>query len=766
MFIRPRLKTILYAFTILLTLTIISGVIGISYSFYFFDKELSAKIESKKFILPTEYYAAPLTFYPHSVVDISDLEKKFISQGYRQREYDQILLPGDYFKASGELCSSRLQINLPKEVNLCFGWVAIESNPKSAANSIQVLALQDGLIVDVFKGAPFVASSEAHTEPSLLAQYVGTEPLMQRNISLGETPTTCLNAIMAIEDASFLDHSGVSYKGIFRALLKNITSGRRAQGGSTITQQLVKNYFLTNERTIKRKAQEFIMSILLESQFTKDQILETYLNIIYMGQNGPFQVRGYGSASDFYFNKKISDLNLSECSLLAAIVNSPGLYNPFKRPLNAERRRNLVLNKMLEQNFVSANQFNEAKQTPLPKSPHTIASETAPYFLDAVRKQLATMSMNPEGLKIYTALDLESQSSAQKALQEHLELLEQSNNHIKKMKEQKNILEGAILLADNRTGLIRVAVGGRNYRLTQFNRAIDGSRQVGSIMKPFVYLSALLEGSTNRRVFTPITVIKDEKTTYKYEGQSWTPENYGKKFFGPVPLFYALKNSLNAATVALGMEVGLDKIVNLSHKLGITSELKPLPSMTLGSFEMRPTEVLKSYMTLANLGQLKQISFIRQINNSDGTRLYLHDAQPQETVDPIAISSLVGMMKQTVVSGTARSIFLQGFTRPAAGKTGTTSDNRDAWFAGFTPYLTAVVWVGYDNNLPHGLTGSSGAVPIWTNLMKKVALKFPPDDFQWPEQVNKIELNEEQLRALNALGDGDPKTVELIDRKN
>jgi penicillin-binding protein 1B len=260
--------------------------------------------------------------------------------------------------------------------------------------------------------------------------------------------------------------------------------------------------------------------------------------------------------------------------------------------------------------------------------------------------------------------------------------------------------------------------------------------------------------------------LNDEKFNWKYEGQNWSPDNYGKAYFGSVPMFFALKNSLNAATASLGQQVGLGNIIDITHEAGVKSELRSFPAMTLGAFEMYPREVLQSYMTLANMGRRQNISFIRKAINADGKEVFAHQPNPTQVIDAPATASLVSMMKQTVLSGSARSITLNGFLNPAAGKTGTTSDNRDAWFSGFTPYLTTVVWVGYDNNTPHKLTGSSGAVPVWTQFMKKIGTRFPADDFPWPEHTKKVVLDENTLRSLNALRENDPTQVELIFDEN
>ncbi|WP_340597653.1 transglycosylase domain-containing protein [Bdellovibrio sp. GT3] len=749
-----------------MTLAIIAGLGFATYSYFSLEKEMTQKLESKRFIVPTEYYAGPRVFSARNSGSPDGIESLFTKQNFRRRDYDQRLLQGDYFIADREQCSARLQLPLDENQIGCFAWVNKDISTAKVDSSMQILVFQnDSTISKIYIGAPFQEVASVFGEAPLLAQYIGNEPLMQKTVTLGEVPPTCSNAIMAIEDAQFLEHGGISFKGILRALVRNITTGRK-EGGSTITQQLVKNYFLTSERTLKRKYQEFIMSILLESRFNKDEILETYLNVIYMGQNGSFQVRGYGSAARYYFNKEVSDLDLSECSLLAAIVNSPGLYNPFKKPANAERRRHLVLDKMKGLNFISDSQMTEADNKPLPRAPVTLATETAPYYLDAVRKQMEALKVPVEGLRIYTALDLESQQAAQESLSNHLNNLEKTNKHIKGLKEKGNNLEGIVLVGDNRTGLVTVVVGGRNYRMTQFNRAIDGHRQVGSTMKPFVYLTALMNETSEGKPYTPMTLLNDEKQSIKFEGQNWAPENYGKKYYGMVPMFYALKNSMNAATANLGMNVGIGNIVDVAHKFGVESELKPFPSLTLGAFEMYPREVLQSYMTIANLGLRKDISFVRKALNAEGAEVFTFNPNDRQVEDPAIVASLISMMKQVIISGSARAIPLNGFTNPAAGKTGTTNDNKDAWFSGFTPYLTTIVWVGYDNNLQHKLTGSSGGVPVWTDFMKRIGSRFPADDFTLPEDAVKVVLDEETLKALNALqAPFDPTSVELVFKK-
>lgn len=763
--LRPRLKTILSRITIILAACFTLGVGLCAYAFFDLENEMTKKLESKKFLVPTEYYAAPTVYNARMLVSQSSVIELLKKRNYRQREIDQRLLPGDFFAGDRSQCIARLRAELNDQQTGCLIFVNSDVPSEQAEQQTQSLIFQnDGSLSLVLKGT--LPVEEVSLEAPLLAQYIGVDPLMQTEVTLGQTPPQCLNAIISIEDNSFLDHGGVSYKGIFRALVKNVTSGRKAQGGSTITQQLVKNYFLTSEKKFKRKVQELIMSVMLESRFSKDQILETYINVIYMGQNGAFQVRGYGSAARYYFGKDLAQLDLPECALLAAVINSPGRFSPFKQVENATKRRNIVLDKMLELKFISESEAKAARETPLPKITPALATETAPYYIDAVRKQMAFQNIPLEGSKIYTALDLEAQNVAQIALQDHLSQLEKSNKTIKAIKEKGTSLEGMVLSGNPKTGLVSVAVGGRNFRMTQFNRAVDGHRQVGSIMKPFVFLTALENKNKEGVQYTPISLLNDEKFTTKYEGQSWTPENYGKKYYGTVPMFFALKNSLNAATASLGIEVGLDKVIETGRMLGLESEMQSFPSLTLGSFELYPKEVLRAYMAFSQMGQRVMISYVRRVTDLNGKELFAHSPAPIPSVEASSVASLVSMMKQTILSGSARSVPMNGFYHPAAGKTGTTNDYKDAWFGGFTPYVTTVVWIGYDKNITHGLSGSSGALPVWTQFMKKVATRYPPDDFAWPENTEVRHFDEETLRSLGAMKDPfDPTSVDLVFKK-
>jgi penicillin-binding protein 1B len=539
-----------------------------------------------------------------------------------------------------------------------------------------------------------------------------------------------LNAVLAIEDSQFLNHSGFSLTSIARAIYNNVFGSGIKQGASTITQQLVKNYFLTPEKTLRRKAREFFLAVALETIASKDLILETYLNIIYLGQSGPFQIRGFPAASQFYFQKDIESLEVHECALLAAVLNSPGLYDPFKKPQNAFKRRNLVLERMVSLGFITDEETQLAKNTPLPQTALSQAAETAPYFIQAVNKELSEKNVFFTGGAVFTTMDLFQQAAAQQAVNEGVEKILQAHP---KLKEKPEALQSLFLSVDVRSGGVTSLVGGRSYRTSQFNRAIQGHRQIGSLMKPFVFLSAFLNSDTN----TPMTEILDEKKIYEYEGQSWSPENYDKKFNGAVPMYFALKNSLNAATANLGMQVGLEKIIETAKNLGVESELKALPSLTLGAFELYANEVAQSYLTLANFGRFQKISFVESVVSTSGEVLYQRNFPAEDRLSPSKVAMLVGIMRQTLLTGTAKGLKSFNFASEVAGKSGTTSDHKDAWFAGFSPHLLAVAWVGFDDNTSTKLTGSSGPAPIWGQFIKSTEDFFSKDLFHWPANTEK-----------------------------
>ncbi len=754
-----KLKPFLVAFSVVVTLLIISLGVWVHH----LDSEIITQLEQKNLVPPMEFYSSPWILRKGHVLNFVEFKHMLLKRNYRERTIDQALLAGDFVTMPGGSCQTQLSFTQSPEVAQCV----IIKDPEDEMAMKGILLDSENQVLMTLAGNPLQEIDTLEFAPLKFAQYLGNQPILQTPVNLGEVPAACLNGIMAIEDDQFLEHSGISPTGIVRAFWKNLQAGRSAQGGSTITQQLVKNYFLSPEKTLRRKLTELAMSVIFETHASKDAILETYLNIIYLGQSGAFEIRGYGAAADYYFNHTVDQLSIPECALLAAIVNSPGSYNPFTKPEKALKRRSLVLHKMQEKGWLSEEEVNEFEKAPLPTQKQISISETAPYFIDATLKQLQTLGFNDlKGLKIYTTLDLESQSIAQQSVRNHLSELEKSVNKVKKQKAKGLNLEGTFVSVDPHSGAVTSLVGGRDFKMTQYNRAVTSQRQIGSTVKPFVLLTGLQNGWEGEEVVTAMTQVKDEKFKYTYEHRVWEPENYEKKYFGMVPLFVALAKSLNAATATVGLNVGLDKVIANLHLAGLKQDMKPLPSLTLGAVEANALTMAEAYTTLQRFGEHIGLTFVRQIQ-ARGKTVFEYKSEPTQVFDKAQTGVLVGMMKQTFSIGSAKGAKYRGFTSPAAGKTGTTSDYKDSWFAGFTPHLVAISWVGFDNNLPTSLTGSSGALPIWVDFMKQMGRHFSSDDFQWPEdtEVKTVNVPSQFPELSLTWPEGDPEDIDLVFKK-
>lgn len=733
--IRIEKAIIIASFSVGLTTSIAHGFNPLD-----LKKEFDEKLTAQQLLASTRYYALGERFKTGQKWDEKKFTDSLKKNTFRIRSDQQMILAEDAIFFTETNCLSQLDPEFSTEHTIgssdlpitCWKW----QNKKSGA---QLVVLQNGLILATYARNPLIKSAEAAFDPILVAQYKNNEPLIQDEKKLSDIPVMCLNAVMAIEDNDFLDHSGLSYTGLARAILKNITTFKKAQGGSTITQQLVKNYFLTPEKSFTRKAKEIYMAIRLESQWTKDEILETYLNIIYMGQSGVFQVRGFPAASQFYFQKSIDKLNLPECALLSAIINNPLQNNPWKNKDKATARRNLVLKKMLELNLISDSDHKIALTYPLPTANTVRSSETAPYFFEAARNEAKDLGISIEGKSLYTNLDLDLQSVAQQSLSDGISKVTYSKEKLKTQKINGLELQGAILSTENQTGKVNVFVGGQNYKTTQYNRALNSRRQIGSLIKPFIYLSGLIYGD-----FKPTTIIQDEPFTWTYDKKNWKPDNYDRKFRGPVPYYYALKESLNSPTAQVAYKTQLSNIVPVLKKAGFESDIPMIPAISLGASEHTPFEVLQAYQTLARLGSYKKLSFLNRIEDETGSIIFdeatENQLMPEQVLDQNKLAVLLGMMKQTLQTGTAKSLSSLPFSTISAGKTGTTTQGRDVWFSGFTPNITTVVWIGFDQNLPTSLTGASGAVPIWSNYMKTATSHYGLEDFKWPKGVHAEDI--------------------------
>jgi len=740
-----QLKTIVRTLIGLLTLSIMVLIVWTIQ----LNSDIQARLQNGWFLPPIEIYSTPPKVSVGAVMSEDQFTALADSMLMRKRKETQKILDGDWARLTRSVCENYFSEPPKDEFDACLVFDIPDETNRTFPGTILLLD-SETKITSMYSLADGYPIQAVELKPYLFAQYYGGKPILRRIIEVSETPLQCLQAVTAIEDPKFLEHTGVSITGTLRAIYKNLVAGRYAEGGSTITQQLVKNYFLTAEKTIKRKITEQLMAVLLEINTDKDTILQNYLNVNYMGANGPFQVVGFGAASQHYFQKPLENLNLAECALLAAIVNSPGRYNPFRNPENAIKRRTRVLTKMLDHEMIDEKQKQKAETFPLPKKKSPVLSEPAPYYVQAVLRKVKELEIeNKNGIKVYTSLDLRAQEAAQTTVLEKTRGLESWFKHLKVLKEKEGkSLQSSLISVDVKSGGVVALVGGRSFSKTQYNRILDSKRQVGSTMKPFVYLAALESLRSDGSTYNAVTPLMDAVFTHEYDGQEWSPKNYGDKYFGQVPMYFALKNSLNTATARLGLEIGLESIIDVARRFGIEANLKPLPSITLGAFEIRPWELATAYTAVARLGERVDLSLIEEIWTGDGTKLFKRKLNPQPVSSPEATAALVAMMKQTLQTGTAKASKQMGFNGIAAGKTGTTSDSKDAWFVGFTPELLTIVWVGYDDNTSHGLTGASAALPIWTHYMNQALRHYSNQDFSWPEGTFPTQVGSDQLAEV------------------
>ncbi|HEY5896643.1 MAG TPA: transglycosylase domain-containing protein, partial [Burkholderiales bacterium] len=504
-------------------------------------------------------------------------------------------------------------------------------------------------------------------------------------------------------------------------------------GGSTITQQLVKNFFLTPERTLRRKFTELVMAILVEVHYGKDEILETYLNEIYLGQDRDRAIHGVGLASQFYFGKEVRDLSLAESALLVGIIKGPGLYDPRRHAQRAVERRNLVLRETREIGAINDQQYAAARAAGLGiVADPFMGTSPFPAFVQLVHRQLqrdyADKDLRSEGLRIFTTLDPRVQGAAERALSQRLA------QYDKQKRFGPAGMEGAVVVTDSQSGEVQGLVGGRNARYRGYNRALDAARPIGSLLKPVIYLTALSDPSR----YTLVTPIDDGPFVWKSRGApDWQPQNYDKKFHGMVPLRVALAQSYNAATARLGTEIGLEKVLANVKKLGVERDLRPLASTLLGAAEMSPLEVAQMYQTIASGGFRSPLRAIREVTTQDGRPLQRYGLSVEQAFAPEPVYLITAAMQGVVREGTAQA--LKSFLPPeisVAGKTGTTDEQRDAWFAGFTGDHLAVVWIGYDDNRAARLSGAASALPIWGDLM--AALSPEPLAVPKPDGIEEV----------------------------
>lgn len=584
-------------------------------------------------------------------------------------------------------------------------------------------------------------------EPELISSVTGTERAKRKVIGFGDLPPHLVKAITVTEDRSFFEHYGVNIRGIIRAFVRRVDADPNSplarQGGSSITQQLVKNLLLSPEQTWRRKSAEAYMSVILETRLSKEKIFELYCNQVYMGQQAGFSIHGFGEASSAYFNKDVTNLTLAESAFLAGIIRSPNRYNPYTKLETATARRNQVLDSMAEAGEISAADAKAAKDSPLQVAPvrGRIDVSDAPYFADYVQNQLGDMvagSGAAEHLRIYTTVDMDLQRAAYAALTKQLAALDK----IQAKRFEPGTLQAALVAMNAKTGEIVAMVGGRDYSKSQLNRASDALRQPGSVFKPFVYATALNTAyDPVPRLITPATTYMDEPKTFTFDNQEYSPGNFGESYsHAPVTLRDALVHSLNVVTVDVAMEVTIGRVMNLAAKAGLPKPARAYPAMALGTNEATPLQIASAYTAFANLGGRVSPIAINRITTGNGVTIAAPTTQRTEVLRQDVAYVMTSFMKDVVNRGTAAKVRARGLKQVLAGKTGT---SRDGWFAGFTPGLVCAVWVGFDDGSQLGLTGANSALPIWADFMQVALAKHPEWEGDWeePAGIEEIEIN-------------------------
>ncbi|NOZ96487.1 MAG: penicillin-binding protein 1B [Gammaproteobacteria bacterium] len=698
-------------FALIFSVIIIGGFLAFSIYLIRLDNIIREKFEGKRWDIPAKVFARPLELYTNAPVTQTDFSQELGLLGYKSTQ--------NYTKSGSYVVQGN---------TMYVHTRGFDFGDSTEPEQVLQVSFANDQISDIRATKPS-STGIARLEPLLIGGIYPQHNEDRVLIKLDKVPKTLIEALVATEDRNFYSHHGISIRGTARALVSNVTGGRR-QGGSTLTQQLVKNFYLSPERTLKRKANEAFMAMLLELHYSKDEILEAYLNEVNLGQNGSYSINGYGLASQFYFGLPLRELNISQQAYLVGLVQGPSLYNPWRNPEAALKRRNIVLNNMLVMGYLTQDQYDKESARPLGVvAKPSLGPAKFPDFLDIVRRQLRSEyqenDLTNQGLRIFTTLDPIAQTRIQNAFKSTVEQI--ANRNPARLKD----LQGAVLVQHPENGELIAAVGS-TQDFTGFNRTVDAKRQVGSLLKPVIYLSAIESGRYNWA-----SQIQDAAVNIPVGGdKSWTPKNYSGGEHGVVTLQQALAHSYNLSAVRLGQEFGLSTFSNNLKKFGVTSDIPNYPSAFLGAVNMSPMEMLSIYGNFATGGFKYPTRAIRSVVDANGHVLERFGLNVQQTIDPSAAYILNYGLQQVMRSGTGKAAY--NTLSPElnlAGKSGTTNDTRDSWFAGYSGNYLAVVWLGLDDNKITGLTGSSGALPVWTNVMKQ--LRQQPvnlrqtDDVQW-----------------------------------
>jgi len=679
--------------------------------------QLSGHFESLPDAQPSRLYGRAFALVPGTPLAPAELVARLSELGYRPADA-AAFLPGRY-RVEGE--------------RVVFARRRFRSPERDGGG---------GLVVADFGGDRLRAlrrdekpAARVVLDPPRLASFYGPDLLERRPVALADVPSDVARAVLAAEDASFFEHPGISPTGLMRAVWTNLRAGEVRQGGSTLTQQLAKNLYLSHERRMSRKLREALLAVMLEARYSKQQILEAYLNQIFWGRSGSANLIGIGAAAWGWFGRPVDELDLADGALLAAMIPAPADYSPVRHPEVAKSRRDRVLDRMVELEWVTPEAATAAKQRPLPAAQPALSSRVAPYFVDAatleVRRRWRLDDLADRGLAIYSTLDPRDQERAEAAVEAGVGELVGRSARVRRKEEN---FQAALVSLEPSSGAVLAYVGGRDYKESQFDRVGQARRQAGSAFKPIVYATAFEKG-----VATPATLLEDAPFTIESGGEPWSPSNDDDDYRGWVTARTAIEKSLNVPTARLALQTGLDAVVATARAVGITTRLQPFPSVALGAFEVAPIELATAYATLADRGARPPVHLVEVVDDAAGTELAGEALPPITTALSPQTAYLVTALLQGVVDyGTGASVRALGLNDPLAGKTGTTNRRRDNWFAGYAPERVTLVWVGFDDDSPTPFSGSKAALPIWTKFMAAVRPPGGYTRFQPPDGVRVV----------------------------
>jgi penicillin-binding protein 1B len=643
-----------------------------------------------------------------------------------------------YKKVTGRPSTAGTYSEEPGKIRIFFRDTG--TGKSSYQNGPADIMVRDGRVISLVS-ATGAQLDGVRLEPEEIGRIMGPKMESRRPVSLSAISPFLQNAVIASEDARFYSHIGIDFIAIGRALYANLKDRRFVQGGSTLTQQLAKNFFLSPKKTLWRKLREAELALFLEWRYSKNQILEMYLNKIYFGQGGPRGIYGIEEAAEFYFSKRAKDLSLEESALLAGIIRSPNRYSLFRDPAAAKERRNAVLEQMRQLKLIREDEFRKASSAPVRTRPRGATVHPASYFVDYIQRitaaEFGDEKLYRTGYRYYTTIDPIHQAAAQEAVTRGIGEIE------KKALPAGEPLQAALVAVDPKIGAMTAMVGGRGYGVTQFNRAADAKRQPGSAFKPFVLLTALSLSAQGKVNKTLSTIVSGEPVSIPTPEGTWSPSNFEKKTYGRITIRKMIEESVNTATVRLANEVGLKEVVKTARAAGITSPLSSLPSMALGSFEVTPLELAYAYTTIASGGTRFDPFSLYSVTTASGDILTEKEVHRDQAFDPRATYLAGYAMEGVLERGTARPAKSLGIYFPASGKTGTTDGNRDSWFVGYTRDVVCAVWVGYDSGADTGLTGARGALHIWARFMRALYPQSGPVQPTPPEGVETALIDPE-----------------------